>query len=56
MLGTIKKVMNGPSLKLIEALTKSIGDQLFEQFPKVESLKVSVRKLHPPLDVETAYS
>ncbi len=56
VLGTIKKVMNGPSLKLIETLTKKIGDQLFEQFPTVASLKVSVRKLHPPLDVETAYS
>lgn len=55
-LAIIKKVMDGPSLKLIETLAKRIGDQLFDQFSNVESLKVSVRKLYPPLDVETAYS
>ena len=56
VLAIIKKVMNGPSLKLIETLAKRIGDQLFDKFTNVASLKVSVRKLHPPLDVETAYS
>jgi dihydroneopterin aldolase len=56
VLAIIKKVMNGPSLKLIETLAKRIGDQLFDQFSNVETLKVSIRKLRPPLDVETAYS
>ena len=56
VLTIIKKVMDGPSLKLIETLAKRIGDQLFDTFPNVASLEVSVRKLAPPLDVETAYS
>ena len=49
-------VMEGESVKLIETLAKQIGDRLFEQFPEVEALEVCVRKLSPPLDVETAYS
>jgi dihydroneopterin aldolase len=56
VLATIKEVMEGPSLKLIETLAKKMGERLFDQFTSVASLKVSVRKLHPPLDVETAYS
>lgn len=56
VVSTVKEVMHGPSLKLIEALAKRIGDRLFNQFPKVETLTVSVRKLNPPLDVETAFS
>lgn len=56
VLAVISKVMNGPSIKLIETLAKRIGDQLFDQFTTVTSLEVSVRKLTPPLDVETAYS
>lgn len=56
VLANVKDVMHGPPQKLIETLAKKIGDQLFEQFTQVESIEVSVRKLHPPLDVETAYS
>lgn len=52
----VQKVMEGPSQKLIESLTKRIGDHLFESFPEAERLQVAVRKLMPPLDVETAYS
>jgi dihydroneopterin aldolase len=52
----VKSVMDGPSLKLIEALTKRIGDQLFEVFPEAQKLEVAVRKLHPPLETETDYS
>ena len=55
-LKTVKSVMEGPSVKLIETLTKKIGDQLFKQLPEVNKLSVSVRKLNPPLNVETAYS
>lgn len=55
-LDIVKEVMHGPSLNLIETLSKKIGDRLFNAFPKVESLTVSVRKLNPPLDTETAYS
>ena len=52
----VESVMNGPSQKLIETLTKQIGDQLFEAFPKAKKLEVAVRKLHPPLQIETDYS
>ena len=56
ILKTVESVMTGPSVKLIETLAKKIGDQLFDHFQQVQQLEVSVRKLHPPLDVETAYS
>lgn len=56
ILKTVEAVMTGPSVKLIETLAKKIGDQLFDHFQQVQQLEVSVRKLHPPLDVETAYS
>jgi dihydroneopterin aldolase len=49
-------VMEGESVKLIETLARRIGDQLFDHFEMVQELTVSVRKLEPPLDVETAYS
>lgn len=52
----VQKVMEGPSQKLIETLAKRIGDLLFESFPEAKQLQVAVRKLAPPLDVETAYS
>lgn len=52
----VQEVMEGPSRKLIETLTRLIGDRLFEAFPEAAGLEVAVRKLHPPLDVETTYS
>lgn len=52
----VRRVMEGPSRKLIETLAKQMGDQLFESFPQAERLQVAVRKLGPPLNVETAYS
>jgi dihydroneopterin aldolase len=52
----VKEVMEGPSRKLIETLAKNIGDQLFSRLEQAHSLQVAVRKLSPPLDVETAYS
>jgi dihydroneopterin aldolase len=56
VLKTVTSIMDGPSLKLIETLAKRIGDNLFDQFKNAQELEVVVRKLHPPLDVETAYS
>lgn len=53
---TVRSIMEGPSVKLIETLTKQIGDRLFEQLPNVQRLEVSVRKIHPPLDIKTEYS
>lgn len=53
---SVQSIMEGPSKKLIETLTKRIGDQLFDRFQQARELQVAVRKLNPPLDVETAYS
>lgn len=53
---TVQSVIEGPSVKLIETLTGRIGDQLFERFKKVQRLEVSVRKVNPPLDIQTEYS
>lgn len=55
-ISVVHDIIKGPSQKLIESLTKEIGDQLFSRFPQVEKLKVAVRKLHPPVDTETDYS
>lgn len=52
----VSSVMEGPSVKLIETLAKRIGDRLFDEFSVVQKLEVSVRKLRPPLETETAYS
>ena len=49
-------VMNGESKKLIETLTLQIGEELYATFSTVDSLKVSVRKLKPPMPGETEYS
>lgn len=56
VLDIVTSVMKGPSVKLIETLAKQIGDQLFNHFNDATELEVTVRKLHPPLEVETAYS
>lgn len=50
------EVMEGPSVKLIETLAKRMGNKLFDEFTQAQKLEVIVRKLHPLLDVETAYS
>lgn len=52
----VAAVMYGPSVKLIETLTLSIGDQIFERFGQLERLEVIVRKLNPPMEGETEYA
>ncbi|WP_138431741.1 dihydroneopterin aldolase [Fodinibius saliphilus] len=52
----VSEVMHGPSVKLLETLAKNIGDDLFETLPRVQELTVTVRKLSPPLNTETAHS
>lgn len=52
----VREVMEGPSQKLIETLTLNIGEILFAQFPEVQHLEVSIRKLNPPLQTKTNYS
>lgn len=52
----VRRVMEGPSVKLIETLTLRIGESIFEAFPELQKLEVAVRKLHPPLSTECKYS
>lgn len=52
----VSSVMNGESRKLIETLCADMGDIIFESYPIVQSLKVSVRKLSPPIKTDAAYS
>lgn len=52
----VRKVMNGPSVQLIETLVAQIGAQLFARFERVSKLEVRVRKLDPPLPTPTEYS
>lgn len=52
----VTSVMEGPSVKLIETLAQKIGDALINTFSGIHKLEVAVRKIQPPLDIETAYS
>lgn len=52
----VSEVMNGPSIKLIETLVEKIGTRLFAEFKNARKLTVKVRKLNPPLPVNTKYS
>ncbi|CAN5154580.1 hypothetical protein BH23BAC3_BH23BAC3_09060 [soil metagenome] len=49
-------VMAGDSRKLIETLCSDIGSKIFDAFPIVSNLTVSVRKLSPPIKTQTAYA
>lgn len=51
-----ENVFHGPSEKLIESLCKRIGDKIFEQSSMVKELKVSLRKLNPPIGVPAKYA
>jgi len=42
--------------KLLETVAQDIQDEIKLQFPYVETLKVTVRKLNPPLGGPVAYS
>ena len=44
----VKDEMEDPKY-LIEAVAKSIADKIYEQYPKIESVKVKVAKLEPEL-------
>lgn len=52
----VSEVMMGESRKLIETLCSTIGSRVFEAFPIISSLKVSVRKLSPPINAKAAYA
>ena len=50
------EILTGEPEKLIEALCKKIGDQLFERSPHVKKLAVTVRKLNPPIKTPAAFA
>ena len=52
----VRRVMEGPSVQLIETLVSKIGTQLFNRYSRVKSLEVRVRKLSPPLPSPADYS
>lgn len=52
----VADVLEGPAEKLIETLCSKIGDTLFEMEPSVCHLEVTVRKLSPPIQVQSEYA
>lgn len=51
-----REVFAGPSEKLIEKLCFKIGERLFKETGNVAELTVTVRKLNPPLQTQSAYA
>ena len=52
----VKKVMDGPSVKLIEHLALLIGNNIIEHLESNTKFEVTVRKLNPPLPSEIDFS
>lgn len=48
----VQKVVEGPSLNLIEALAGKIGDQILTKFRRVQKVIVTVHKPEAPIDIE----
>lgn len=48
----VKKVVEGPSLNLIETLAGKIGDQILNKFRRVQKVIVTVHKPEAPIDIE----
>jgi len=46
--------INRKSFKLIEAFARAAAELLLRDFPKIERVRVRVKKLHPPLPAGTA--
>jgi dihydroneopterin aldolase len=46
--------INKKSFKLIEAFARAVAEAILRDFPRVEWVKVRVKKLHPPLPAGTA--
>ena len=49
--GEVKKIVEGPPFKLIEALTEHIAQMILATYTKVSETVVRVTKPHPPFDV-----
>lgn len=45
------KVVNGPSVRTLERLTRLIAEAIFREFPSVVSLTVNVEKPFPPAPI-----
>lgn len=52
----VNQILHGKQEKLIEALCFRIGERLFEKASNVRKLKVTVRKLNPPIKTPAAYA
>ncbi|WP_274365928.1 dihydroneopterin aldolase [Paenibacillus thermotolerans] len=48
---TVKAVVEGPPLKLIEALAETIASRLLDAYAKIHEVTVKVTKPHPPFDI-----
>lgn len=46
---TVKAVVEGPPLKLIEAVAEKIAEQLLDNFPLINSSTIKVIKPNPPI-------
>lgn len=52
----VTSVMEGQPEKLIETLCRRIGKEIFEQITVIEWLRVSVRKMNPPVGRTAKYA
>ncbi|WP_172257531.1 dihydroneopterin aldolase [Saccharibacillus deserti] len=48
---TVKGVVEGESVKLIEALAERIASEVLRTYTRVEAATVKVTKPHPPFDI-----
>lgn len=48
----VKQIVEGPPLKLIEALTDRVASRVLEHYTMVNEVCVKVTKPHPPFDVQ----
>ncbi|MDX1642171.1 MAG: dihydroneopterin aldolase [Balneolaceae bacterium] len=51
-----EKIMSGPSEKLIEALCNRIGQEIFNRSSEIKKLRVSLRKMNPPIGASAEYA
>ncbi len=51
----IEEIMNGEPVLLIETLLGRIGERLMDDFPEIEQLSVSIRKIRPPMETTCRY-
>jgi len=47
---TVRKVITSMRFNLIESLTRTIAEAILKEFPPIESVRVRVCKVHPPMN------